>query len=496
MALLVSSTMAWAQGPWTSGDCTVTWTESTKTLTISKNAGDGNGAMADYTTGRGQEWQHSLAVETVIIETGVTRIGDYAFFMSNNLSSVTIASTVTSIGRWAFTYCTSLTSIDIPNSVTSIEQEAFENTGLTSIDIPNTVTSIAMATFAGCTSLSSVTIPSSVTTIGIGAFSSTGLTSITIPSSVTSIGSTAFSDCPKLATIVVDAGNSVYDSRNCNAIIETASNTIVAGCKNTTIPNSVEKIGEAAFAGCTSLTSITIPSSVTSIGQLAFVNCTGLKTVNCEGTSVPTLGANAFVYQSFNQQTMQLEIHDLDNLTAIYVPGGSIDNYGVATNWSDYKNVLKSTWAGNNVASGDFAGYWSTYYNGGCAVEADADTHVYYITAVGETTATLAENEDDKVIPAGTGVLLKSANASVTLSYTESASTCSYSSNKLHGVDTDTNQSGTNYVLSKVNGDFGFFKLASSKQLSANRAYLSGTSGAPDFGGFNISEGMTHLKPR
>ena len=116
------------------------------------------------------------------------------------------------------------------------------------------------------------TIQEGVTSIGKSAFDNCyGLTSITIPNSVTSIGGGAFKDCRGLTSIVVESGNTTYDSRNgCNAIIETATNTLVVGCQATIIPNSVTSIGWAAFAYCSGLTSVTIPNSVTSIGGRAF----------------------------------------------------------------------------------------------------------------------------------------------------------------------------------------------------------------------------------
>ena len=121
----------------------------------------------------------------------------------------------------------------------------------------------------------------SVTSIGERAFyGCTGLTSITIPNSITSIGYWAFYNCYGLTSITVAAGNTKYDSReNCNAIIETATNTLIAGCQNTTIPNSVTSIGDYAFFDCSGLKSITIPNSVTSIEYHAFYRCTRLKTV-------------------------------------------------------------------------------------------------------------------------------------------------------------------------------------------------------------------------
>ena len=228
------------------------------------------------------------------------------FSRKTTLTSVTIGNSVTSIGEEAFYGCSGLTSITIPNSVTSIGEDAFYGcSGLTSITVAdgNTVydsrdnsnaiiETESNTLIAGC---NNTIIPNSVTSIGSSAFSDcTGLTSLTIPNSVTSIGEGAFLGCSGLTSITVADGNTVYDSRdNCNAIIETATNTLIAGCKNTIIPNSVTSIGEDAFYGCSGLTSITIPNSVTSIGNHAFNRCSGLTSVTIPN-SVTSIGGSAF----------------------------------------------------------------------------------------------------------------------------------------------------------------------------------------------------------
>ncbi len=184
---------------------------------------------------------------------------------------------VTKIGNDAFRYCSKLTSIEIPNSVTSIGNSAFDNCStLTSIEIPNSVTSIGNFAFYSCS----------------------GLTSIEIPNSVTSIGNSAFRSCDGLESFVVEGGNPNYDSRNnCNAIIETQTNTLLYGCMNTIIPNSVTSIGNYAFYSCDGLTSIEIPNGVTSIGYYAFAFCNGLTSIEIPN-SVTSIGNFAFGYCS------------------------------------------------------------------------------------------------------------------------------------------------------------------------------------------------------
>ena len=345
---------------------------------------------------------------SVTIPNSVTSIGELAFYGCSGLTSITIPNSVTSIGYSAFYGCYGLTSVHIsdiaawcgisfsssssnplyyakhlylneneitnliiPNSVTSIGVHAFDGcSGLTSVTIGNSVTNIGEGAFYSCSGLTSVTIPNSVTSIGGGAFyGCSGLTSITIPNSVISIGGGAFSGCSGLTSISVESGNTHYDSRNnCNALIETTSNTIIAGCKNTVIPNSVTSIVDGAFSDCSGLTSITIPNSVTRIGIAAFYNCSGLTSITIPN-SVTSIGYDAFsgcssltsvVWNAvncsdFSNKGSEISKPFSSNITS-FVFGNSVQH--IPANICYYMNNLTSLTIPNSVTSiGDYAFY-------------------------------------------------------------------------------------------------------------------------------------------
>jgi hypothetical protein len=269
-----------------------------------------------------------VGCKNTIIPSSVISIGENAFYDCSTLTSITVPNSITSIGDNAFFGCSGLSSFTIPNNVTSIGNSTFSGcSGLTSVIIPNSVTSIGNCAFYNCRSLSTITIPNSVTIIDRGAFQGSSLTSIIIPSSVTSIGLGAF-ECLALTSCVVESGNKTYDSRdNCNAIIETATNTLIAGFRSSTIPNSVTGIGKWAFENCQYLSSLTIPNSVTSIGDYAFDHCKGLTEIY------------SYIEEPFGTNISCWEY--VDKSIPLYVPAGTKAKYQTTDGWKNFTNIVE-----------------------------------------------------------------------------------------------------------------------------------------------------------
>ena len=305
-------------------------------------------------------------LEYSVLDDGTVEITDY----NGSAKTVDIpekinGKSVTSIGNCAFRYCTSLTSITIPNSVMEIGSSAFSGcSSLTSITIPNSVTEIGVYAFKGCTSLTSITIPNSVTNIGDSTFwGCSSLTAIyvavdnknytsvngvlfnkdktalicypagktdksyNITNSVTSIGDYAFNGCSSLTSVTIP-----------NSVTEIGGSAFVgcASLKSITMPNSVTSIGDMAFYKCSSLTSITIPDSVTSIGSSAFSDCSKLRSITIPN-SVTSIGAWAFngctgltainvAMENQNYVSPDGVLYNKDKTTIICYPAGKKGN--------------------------------------------------------------------------------------------------------------------------------------------------------------------------
>ena len=300
--------MAYAASSGTCGD-KLTWSLSDDgTLTIS-----GTGKMKDYGDNYGMSvapwYVGSSQVKTVIIEDGVTSIGDRAFDGCTKLTRVVIPGSVTSIGYSSFRGCYSLPSVAIPDSVTSIGDSAFAYCkALTGITLSGSVTSIGSCAFQSCDSLTSVTMQNGVTDIGDNAFTyCKNLTSVTIPNSVKTIGTSAFYNCAGLTRVTIPGSVTRIEQDTFKGCSGLTSVTISAGVTSiesgafrdctsltsVTIPGSVTSIEGYAFAYCSALTSLIIHDGTTSIGISAFMNCTSLGSVTIP-RSVTDIGGYAF----------------------------------------------------------------------------------------------------------------------------------------------------------------------------------------------------------
>ncbi|MDR1556120.1 MAG: leucine-rich repeat domain-containing protein [Tannerellaceae bacterium] len=352
-ALFLSAVPGWAQQTWNLTTTMSAALDSKGTLTVTTTK-EGGEEMPDYngnSPGAALWINVRSKIFSIIIEPGVTSIGNAAFFYCNNLASVTLPDSLTRIGSQAFYGCSSLPSITIPVGVTSIEGKDYTGafygcSGLTSVTIhapsisggvfsgssinsvtfghtvkhigdgafyycrnlisvtiPNSVEIIDNGAFYGCSSLISAVIGDSVTTIGQNAFSNTSLTSIEIPYSVTSIGTTPFAYCNSLATVTVRSSsiNNAFSGLGITSLIlgdsvKTLGVNAFSNCgklASITFGNGLETIGSNAFSNCDSLKSVVIPDPVKTIGASAFRSCDHLASVTIP-SSVIEIGAEAF----------------------------------------------------------------------------------------------------------------------------------------------------------------------------------------------------------
>lgn len=323
----------------------------------------------------------------------VTEIGQYAFNSFIMTKEVYLPETLKKIGECAFQNC-AVEDIVIPQSVEEIGESAFQQSGLRSVTLPEGLTSLPARVFSYCGKLEEIAIPQSVTAIGAAAFSDSGLKSIFIHSAIESIGLSAFIGCKSLTSITVAEDNSHYDSRdNCNALIETATNTLLKGCINTVIPSTIRIIGIGAFQSVDGLTEIQLPDGLEEIGSMAFNVCKELKNVTIP-QRVKTIGMQAFYWTALESIELpagvtsigQLAFGKCDNVTevkshivepfainsntfSVYntatltVPDGSLEKYKATEAWSLFLNIVEDTSVGIHSVQTDKADDNAAYYS-------------------------------------------------------------------------------------------------------------------------------------
>ena len=269
------------------GDCgaeghesEVTWKLQNGTLTIS-----GTGAMADYSYYQAPWNAYRDTIETVVIEDGVTSIGQYAFYACTSLASITIPKSVTSIGEFAFNNCKALENIDLPEELTKINRYAFAQSGLTSVTIPANVKEISEGAFKECTALENVILSENITLIN----------------------EDAFNGCQSLETII--------------------------------FPEVLTTIHQNAFAA-SGLTGVTIPKSVDLIGIGAFSVCEHLDSVIMERETPCAVGPNIFGDENPGSLDTRSKFMK-ENTKGITVPYGSLSAYRQANGWDTYKDYMK-----------------------------------------------------------------------------------------------------------------------------------------------------------
>lgn len=356
----------------------------------------------------------------VDIPSNVWKLQSGLFCGCTNLVEVTIPQDIYELTNAIFMDCTSLTSFTVPNKVTKIANSAFYNcTSLSNLNLGTGVKTIDDFAFYNCTSLTNLTIPGSVSLIRGNAFESctgltnlqfssgndleildwafgdcTSLTQVTLPRTLVSMVGSAFEGCTAVTSISVNKFNEVFDSRDdCNAVIETSTNQLVWGCKNTVIPHSVTSIGYAAFNHCIDLENlvlpdeiklidfaafeyskgfdgrrlpkslekigrsafahsdvdtIIIPDAVKTIVYDAFLHCSNLREVTI-GSHVDSIGSNAFmgcqllrtIYCKPAVPPVLKNFTFTSYSTAnLYVPTASVEAYQAAPYWSNFNHII------------------------------------------------------------------------------------------------------------------------------------------------------------
>ena len=280
----------------------------TGVLTIS-----GTGAMTDYSDSYLSPFATNEDIVEVIVENGVTSVGDYTFYQCYGIESVSLPETVERIGSYSFSECEALVEFEIPDSVTIIDNCAF----------------------MACINLESVDFGSGVQTIREQAFRNCSmLEEINIPASVTSIGFSSFYLCSNIQGITVAEGNEYFNCPdNCNILVKTETDEVILGCRNSTVPEGIKAIGSNAFSGCVDLISIELPESLTTISNYAFYNCRGLTRI-----IIPSMVTDIGVYAFYNCSqlkvvTFQQGLETIGNNAFVCSSLAHVCYTGTSTEW-------------------------------------------------------------------------------------------------------------------------------------------------------------------
>ena len=489
---------------WTSGDCTATLVDGVLTLS-------GEGRTADYGIPDVRPWVYDKsAIKKVVIESGVTYVGDNTFCDLPQLKEIDFskAASLHRLGMYTFAHNTQLTSVELPEKLDTIGQHTFEEcTALLYIGIPATVTGIGNHAFKGCSSLPSITIPAAVArilkstfedcaqmktitlaegtkleVIDTRAFANSGLTSIDLPASVETISYEAFDNCQSLTAIniapkkdgyvsidgVVFFQNNTYlyiypagkpdASYEVPSTVEVISPKAFKGCKaltSVTFPDGLQQIGGNDFDGCTGLTSVTLPSSLNAIGEATFANCSNLAAI--------TFNSNP----RFDRNTTFDGIKD-DAVVQMILPGINT----VEEVWQDFHCCLYS-------------------------FETEADTKIFKGNLTDDGVL-LTELTADKIVPSNNGVLFKkTTSGDIVLKLTSATSSNDFSNNCMKGEDFPVSGFGNYYQFDNRAEGLGFFKITPNDRINVGHVYftIESTSGDPVPTWYPVSEVATGIHP-
>ena len=358
----------------------------------------------------GAFYQTRSTIESVTISDKITKIGYYAFRSCSKLTDINWGENVRELGSFAFAGCISLTSLVFPNSLKEIKSYVFGFcSGLTSLVFPDSLRSFGDDAFRGCSNITSIILNEGLeelgrnSGIGTGAFGETKITTLHIPASVKSLEENIVAGCSTIQTITVDANNLYYEDRGLNVIIgksdspNTSERNMLKSATNSTksIPEGVTSIGEDAFAGSDSLTSITIPSSVTSIESCAFYGCDNLTEVTIENKNIYKEADGTSYYDAgcliANAQTIRI-LKTIDDGSNTFLNGyDKSEGSGEYADYNFYTPPVEVTQDGikyrlhNSTLTADVAGYESTL-SGDVVIPSSIsyDSKTYSVTFIDE----------------------------------------------------------------------------------------------------------------